>query len=187
MATRWRLDGHKCVVTGGSKGLGRACAEELLALGAQVLITARGEAELTSVGAALNKEHGGRLSCTAADVSTEEGRAKLVESVEREFGGALDILVNNVGTNDRKPAIDVQPSEYDSMVATNQTSAFFLCTLCLPLLRKSENPSVVNVSSLAGIRSSGNRYSNHMYSEENKLNGGYHCSYLCIHQNSFHV
>jgi Tropinone reductase 1 len=156
MSSRWRLEGSRCIVTGGSKGLGLACVGEFLELGASVLFTARGKEELERVHADLAKVHGSeRVHCLAADVSTAEGRTALVSKASELWDGALDVLVNNVGTNDRKPAVDVAPAEYDAMVATNQTSAFFLCTLCLPLLRKSENGSVVNVSSLAGIRSSG--------------------------------
>ena len=57
--------------------------------------------------------------------------------------------------HDRCPAADVEAQKYEAMVATNQTSAFFLCTMCLPMLRESPRASIVNVSSLAGIRSSG--------------------------------
>ena len=157
MSSRWRLDGYNAIVTGGSKGLGRACVEELLELGANVLITARGEAELQAVSDELIIKHPGRLSFIAADVSTEDGRAKLIERATELFdAGVVDILVNNVGTNDRKPASDVTAADYEKLVSTNQTSAFFLSTALLPMLRKSTNgASVVNVTSLAGIRSSG--------------------------------
>ena len=163
MSSRWRLDGYNAIVTGGSKGLGRACVEELLELGANVLITARGEAELQAVSDELIIKHPGRLSFIAADVSTEDGRAKLIERATELFdAGVVDILVNNVGTNDRKPASDVTAADYEKLVSTNQTSAFFLSTALLPMLRKSTNgASVVNVTSLAGIRSSGTGVSSH--------------------------
>ena len=145
--SRWRLDGFKIVVTGGSKGLGRATVEECLALGASVLFTARGREELDRVQASLAAVHGaGRVHTMAADVSTADGRAALVARVAELWGGTLDVLVNNVGTNDRRPAADVTAEGFESMIATNQTSAFFMCTLCLPLLRKSSQklkPSTV--------------------------------------------
>lgn len=90
----------------------------------------------------------------AADVSEATGRAALVVHVA-ELWGSLDILVNNVGTNKRQRVEDSTDEEYRTMVATNMDSAFFLSRDCLPLLRKSGYASVVNVSSLAGVRSSG--------------------------------
>jgi Tropinone reductase 1 len=155
-ASRWNLAGMRCIVTGGSKGLGLACVAEMLQLGAHVLLTARGEAELLSAAEALKAKHGSeRVHVLAADVSTGEGRTSLVARAAELWNGELDVLVNNVGTNMRKRVEEATAEEYDVMVNTNQSSAYFLCQACLPLLRKSSCASVVNVSSLAGIRSSG--------------------------------
>ena len=154
-ASRWRLDDYKVIVTGGSKGLGRAIVAECLSLGACVLFTARGRDDLDAAQAAFEGAHGGRVHSLAADVSTSEGRAALVERATALWGGALDVLVNNVGTNDRKVAAEVTPEGYESLQSTNQASAFFLSTACLPLLRRSAHASVVNVTSVAGVRSSG--------------------------------
>ena len=111
---------------------------------------------LKKVQAELASEFGeGVVDVVAADVSSEEGREAVVSRASDLFDGVLDVLVNNVGTNDRKPAAEVTAASYDGLVATNQTSAFFLCTQCLPLLRRSARASVVNVTSLAGVRSSG--------------------------------
>ena len=157
--SRWRLDGVRCIITGGSRGLGLACVQEFLELGASVLFTARGAGELDRVHAELVAVHGSeRVHKIAADVATSQGRAALVAEAQRLWDGTLDVLVNNVGTNKRKPVDEVAEEEYDEMVATNQSSAFFLCQLCLPLLRRSTcrgGASVVCVSSLAGLRSSG--------------------------------
>ena len=142
-------------MTGGTKGLGLACVHEFLALGASVIITARSVEELEALRTSLSVAHPNRVHVVAADVSTSDGRTELVARAKDIFEGVLDVLVNNVGANDRKPAVEVDEAGYDRLVATNQTSAFFLCTQCLPLLRESSQASVVNVSSLAGIRSSG--------------------------------
>ena len=155
MPGRWDLKGMTCVVTGGSKGLGLACVTEMLQLGASVLLTARGVDELEAVHKQHSAQHSGRVHILAADVSEASGREALVSRVVELWGGSLDILVNNVGTNKRQRVEDSTEDEYQQMVATNQDSAYFLCKLCLPLLRKSSYPSVVNVSSLAGVRSSG--------------------------------
>ena len=127
----------------------------MLQLGASVLLTARGAEELERVHKECSAQHEGRVHILAADVSEANGRAALVARIVELWGGALDILVNNVGTNKRQRVEDSTDEEYQQMVATNQDSAYFLCKLCLPLLRKSDRASVVNVSSLAGVRSSG--------------------------------
>ena len=90
-----------------------------------------------------------------ADVSTAAGRDALIAKATELWGGGLDVLVNNVGTNRRARVEEATEDDYRAMVTTNLDSAFFLCKLALPLLRNSRHASVVNVSSLAGIRSSG--------------------------------
>jgi Tropinone reductase 1 len=155
-AIRWGLVGKRCIVTGGTKGLGLACVKEFLELGAIVLFTARDQEALTSTQDTLAKSYGKeRVHTFAADVSSAPGRDLLIAHAKDLFGGALDVLVNNVGTNIRKPVSEASEEDYHTMVSTNQSSAFFLCKLCLPLLLASSAPCVVNVSSLAGLRSSG--------------------------------
>ena len=134
--SRWSLDGYHCIVTGGSKGLGLACVSEMLQLGATVLMTARGEADLASAASTLSSQYGSRVHTIAADVSTAEGRMALVARATELWGGVVDVLVNNVGTNRRKSVEEATEDDYDEMVRTNQTSAFFLCKACLPLLRR---------------------------------------------------
>ena len=165
--TRWDMGGLKCIVTGGSKGLGRACVEEFLELGAFVLFTARGADELARVATELRGQYNDddveRVYTLAADVSTAAGRDALIAKATELWGSGLevqnrlDVLVNNVGTNRRARVEEATEDDYRAMVTTNLDSAFFLCKLALPLLRNSRHASVVNVSSLAGIRSSGTR------------------------------
>jgi len=147
----------RCLVTGGSKGLGLACAEEMLKLGAMVVLTARGAADLNKVQAVLNVEHPGRIFSVVADLSGPSGRETAVAKLVELWGpdARLDVLVNNVGTNKRKRVDEVDANEYHMMVATNQDSAFFMCKLCFPMLCRSSHASIVNVSSLAGLRSTG--------------------------------
>lgn len=118
-ATLWSIQDRTAVVTGGSKGLGRAIVEELLEQGCSVLTCAR---DITPL-AELQESSDGRCVCVEADVSTASGRAKLLAAVEEKFGdGGLDILVNNVGTNLRKPSTDYTDEEYEMLHATNQAS-----------------------------------------------------------------
>jgi Tropinone reductase 1 len=150
---RWSLEGRRAVVTGATKGIGRAVVGELCGLGAEVLLVARDEAgvrrEVEELRGAGYRAHG-----AAADAATEEGLREIVAAAERQLGGA-DILVNNVGTNIRKKALDYSVEEYEWLLRTNLTSAFELSRLFHPMLKRSEAASIVNMVSVAGIVSVG--------------------------------
>jgi Tropinone reductase 1 len=154
----WRLEGKRLVITGSTKGIGLHAAREALNLGAHVLLVSRSESDLFAVRAKLLSELGTpeeAIACHACDVGTAEGRATLVAAAAERWGGACDALVNNVGTNVRKPIGEVSPEEYNLMFQTNCSSCFFLCQAFQPLLEKGRSPTVVNVSSVAGVTSSG--------------------------------
>ncbi|MBX0334686.1 SDR family oxidoreductase [Pontibacter sp. HSC-14F20] len=146
-AARWLLSGKKAVVTGGSKGIGAAIVEEFIGLGAEVMAVARKEADLQQLQAKFPKAG---LHALVADVSTTEGRQKLLDRVQTLWG-ALDILVNNVGTNIRKPVTDYTPEEYDFVMSTNLRSAFELSRDFYPLLKASAQGNIIQVTSVAGL------------------------------------
>jgi len=91
----------------------------------------------------------------ACDVATASGRADLLAMIKLIWGGALDILVNNVGMNVRRRMIDATETDYRTIMATNVDSCFFLSQAVLPGLRASPFASVVNISSAAGLTSTG--------------------------------
>ena len=148
---RWRLDGARALVTGGTKGIGLAVTRELLDLGAHVLVAARGAAEDPALDAALKDR---RLHLVKADVATAAGRQRLVASLPGSWD-ALDILVNNVGTNIRKPSLAFTEDEYRSVLDTNLTSAWELTRLLQPALKASGHGRIVNIGSVAGARAVG--------------------------------
>ncbi|MCC9167082.1 SDR family oxidoreductase [Pontibacter harenae] len=143
---RWSLSGKKAVVTGGSKGIGEAIVKEFVALGAEVLAIARKQTDLD----VLQQESASGVEVLAADVSTAEGRAAVQEKVV-QLWGSLDILVNNVGTNIRKPTAEYSAEEYDVVMNTNLRSAFDLNKRLYPLLKKAEQGNIIHVSSVAGL------------------------------------
>ncbi len=153
MNNRWSLAGKKALVTGGSKGIGLAIAQELLSLGAQVAIVARSAKDVQERLGAWEKE---RLPAfgIAADVATAEGRQTLIQWLGDTLGG-LDILVNNVGTNVRKKSPDYTPDECAFLLQTNLMSAWELCRAAYPLLKNAAGGSIVNISSVAGKRGGG--------------------------------
>lgn len=150
-ASRWRLDGHGALVTGASKGIGHACARELLGLGADVLMVARDEAHLEQVAADLAEEFpDSRIETFAGDLSQQEQRLELFDWVA-DLDANLSILVNNVGTNIRKPTLDYTEAEYRFLIDTNVISAFELCRLAHPLLAEHGSAAIVNVGSVSGL------------------------------------
>lgn len=149
--THWKLTGQRALITGGTKGIGLAIAEEFLQLGAKVFITARNEEQVQRQVENWRKE-GFEVEGLAADMSQSKDREKLMQAIEVYWGG-LDILVNNVGTNIRKRIQDYTESEYRHIMQTNLDSVYHLCQMAHPLLKAGNQSSVVNISSVAGMTS----------------------------------
>lgn len=152
MATnRWRLEGQTALVTGASVGIGRAIAAELLGLGAEVLIVARDEAQLAATAHELAEEFGAdAVRHFAADVGDAEQRREIFDWIE-DLGSGLQILVNNAGTNQRKPSMDYGEEEWREIFETNLFAAFELSRFAFPLLSQHASSSIVNVGSVSGL------------------------------------
>lgn len=145
----WTLTGKKALITGATKGIGLAIAQEFLALGAEVMIVAR-DADAIEQQLQSYRQQGLTVQGVAADVSTSKGRQSIIQHLQQDFGH-LDILVSNVGTNIRKQTVDYTEDEYHSILQTNLTSVFELCRLSYPLLKHRNQSSIVNVGSVAGL------------------------------------
>ncbi|XP_020203587.1 tropinone reductase homolog At5g06060 [Cajanus cajan] len=152
--SRWSLKGTTALVTGGTRGIGHAVVEELAEFGATVYTCSRNEAELN---ACLKewKEKGFSVSGSVCDASSPPQREKLIQQVASAFNGKLNILVNNVGTNVRKPTIEYTSEEYSKLMTTNLDSGYHLCQLAYSLLKASGNGSIVFISSVASLSSVG--------------------------------
>jgi tropinone reductase I len=148
-ATRWSLQDRVFLVTGASAGIGAAVAAELLGFGATVLAVARRPEPLQAAVAAWQQQ-GLAAHALAADVSRAADRAALLAAVQTRFG-RLDGLINNVGTNIRKPTTAYSDEEYQHVLQTNLDSAFHLSRLAHPLLQAGGAGCIVNISSVAGL------------------------------------
>ena len=142
MSSSWRLDGRTALVTGGSRGIGFAIAEELVALGAKVMVVARSQEGVDEVTATL------RVAGLAADVTSAEDRARIVAFVRER--GALHVLVHNAGGNIRSPLIGYDDATIEHMIALNLTSPVLLSRDLYPHLRAAGDASVIHVGSVAG-------------------------------------
>lgn len=150
-ASRWRLDGRTALVTGASKGIGLACARELAALGADLLLVARDEAHLDSVRGELADEFPQQdIGAFAGDMAEREQRLELFDWIA-DRGSSLSVLVNNVGTNRPMPTLDYAEDDYRALFETNLFSAFELCRLAFPQLAEHGAAAIVNVGSVSGL------------------------------------
>ncbi|MDH3646331.1 MAG: SDR family oxidoreductase [Gammaproteobacteria bacterium] len=147
--SRWRLDGQKALVTGGTRGIGHAITTELLELGAEVLVVARNSDRLDRC---LREwqQRGFSVKGLSADLSKSSGWESVVAAVAVD-SDRLDILVNNAGTNIRKSTTEYTVAEYDQILQTNMSSVWSLSRLLYEPLRKSRNSSVVIIGSVAGL------------------------------------
>ncbi len=145
---RWNLKGKNALITGGTKGIGNAIVREFIDLGANVFTVARDEKTLAVIMEQMNVT--GHIDGMPADVSKPDERARIIEAVASKWD-CLDILVNNVGVNIRKKTPDYSFEEYDHIMDTNLRSAFELCRLTFPLLKKSDQGNIINISSTAGL------------------------------------
>src|SRR5271169_69367 len=142
-----KFSGKTALVTGASRGIGRASALALAKAGAQVLVHyASGAKEAEAVVAEIRKS-GGRADAIAADLAAPDGPHKLARQVRAIVGDRLDILVANAGVAKAAVIEDTTIEDFDRMFAVNVRAPFFLVQQLLPILGKGS--SVVFVSSLA--------------------------------------
>jgi Tropinone reductase 1 len=153
MTTRWTLKGKRALVTGATKGIGQAIAQEFLELGVELAIVAREKGEIDRLIGTWRKE-GFTVRGFSGDITKPAERKTMIASVENLWGG-LDLLINNAGTNIRKRTPAFSDEEYEFLLATNMTSTFELCRLAYQLLRMGGESSIVNVTSVAGLTSIG--------------------------------
>ncbi|HET7662992.1 MAG TPA: SDR family oxidoreductase [Rhodanobacteraceae bacterium] len=147
----WRLDGRTALITGASQGIGLACARELAALGANVLMVARDEALLEQARAELAEEcPAAEVLALAADLGQNEERLAVFDWIS-DLELPLSLLVNNVGNNIIKPALDYTSEDLRSLLATNLESAWDMCRLAHPHLVQHAHAAIVNVGSVSGI------------------------------------
>ncbi len=140
-----KLQGKTALVTGASRGLGKAMAKALAEAGAAVALVARGEAGLQAAAAEI-RGCGAEVELFSCDVSCEASVGALEKAVAARFGG-LDILVNNAGINLRKNLTEFTLDEWNWVMTTNLTSAFLMCRAFVPHMKARGWGRVLNLCS----------------------------------------
>jgi 3-oxoacyl-[acyl-carrier protein] reductase len=144
------LTGKHAVVTGGTRGIGRAIATYLLRAGAAVAICGRTRESVDRAATELKQSPGGDVFGHPADVSISDQVAGFFDAVESRFG-ALDILVNNAGAGIFRSIQDLTLQDWRNTIDLNLSGVFHCCHYGLPLLRKRGEGYIIQISSLAGI------------------------------------
>ena len=135
----FKLEGRKALVTGAGRGIGRACAQLLAAAGAEVLAVARSADELESLAAAQ-----AGIEPWVADV-TDPAFLSAVAGMEQ-----LDVLVNNVGTNNPQPFLEVEEAVLDQMLSLNVRAAFLVAQAAAKVMAAQGSGSIIHMSSQMG-------------------------------------
>ena len=141
-----KLSGRTALITGASKGLGKAMALALSAAGARVGLVSRNREQLNQVAVEIEKA-GGEAYAFVADVTRETE----VTALEKEFTatcGRLHILINNAGINIRKQITEFTLAEWSSVIDTNLTSVFLMCRAFVPDMKGAGYGRIINMTSI---------------------------------------
>jgi 3-oxoacyl-[acyl-carrier protein] reductase len=141
------LAGKRALVTGASRGIGRAISRRLAKGGAQVALCARGEVELRALAAEISAL-GGTALAVPCDVSQAAQVASAVEAVRAAFGG-VDLLVNNAGQVARVPLVDMAEAVYDEVLSVNLKGPYLFCRAVLPEMLARRFGRIVNIGSIS--------------------------------------
>jgi 3-oxoacyl-[acyl-carrier protein] reductase len=143
------LTGKRAIVTGGTRGIGRAIAESLLAAGSAVTICGRDGAALDVAVSEMKTKHGDRIQGRVCNVANATEVADFFAIALNTLGG-LDVLVNNAGVGAFKSTADLTIEDWSRVIDTNLSGVFYCCHAALPSLRSRGSGYIINISSLAG-------------------------------------
>lgn len=145
------LNGQIALVTGGTRGIGRAIAEKLAASGAHVIITGRSADSAAVAAAAIDTALGtNAVEGLACDVSSSEACTALMKHITEKHS-RLDILVNNAGITNDKLMLRMGDDDWKSVFATNLDGAFYLSRSATKIMMKQRSGRIINISSIVGL------------------------------------
>jgi 3-oxoacyl-[acyl-carrier protein] reductase len=146
---KMNLNGKTAIVTGATKGIGRAIAEALVREGMNVCVSARKEEEIERTVDELKGVGEGRVAGAVCDVRDDDEVKALVAHTVAEFGG-LDVLVNNAGIGLFASVEEMSPEDFRAVLETNLIGVFYCCHEAIPQMKRRGGGYIINISSLAG-------------------------------------
>jgi 3-oxoacyl-[acyl-carrier protein] reductase len=149
------LHGRSALVTGGSRGIGRACCLALARAGAKVAVNYRVESPSANLLVDEIEAAGGEAFALSADIAQRADAEMLVDETVARFG-AIDILVNNAGIWKGAPVEEISDNEWAEMLGINLTGSFHCVRAAVPAMKEARSGRIVNISSTAGQRGEAN-------------------------------
>jgi len=155
MTDPFDLTGKVAVITGSSRGIGKAIAEQLAARGAKVVVSSRKQDACEAVASAINAQHGaGSALAIAASISSKDALQDLMERTRAELG-PIDILICNAASNPHYGSLDtIDDAMFRKTLDNNILSNHWLIQLALPDMRAKRDGAIVVISSIGGLRGS---------------------------------
>ncbi len=149
------LSGKSAVITGSSRGIGRAIAEQLAAHGCKVTISSRKPGPCQDVAEALNAQYGeGSAIAVPANISSKDDLQRMVDATNDAFG-KIDIVVCNAASNPYYgPMSGIADEQFEKILSNNIISNHWLIQMCAPQMKERKDGSVIIVSSIGGLRAS---------------------------------
>ena len=147
-----QFKGRKVLITGGSRGIGKAIAMRLAADGAEIVIVGKTaephpklEGTIYTAAEEITKAGAGKVVPIQGDIRYEDSIEQIVKTTEEQLGG-IDILINNASAINLSPTEQMEPKRWDLMHDINVRGTFFMSKACLPALKKSTNAHILNLS-----------------------------------------
>lgn len=156
MSEMFALSGRAALVTGGSRGLGKAMALALAEAGAAVFLCSRNEAELAAAASEIHAATGQRIEWLVADMTDRQQVHGLAEAAMAALG-KVDILINNAGFNVPQPIDQIDDATWDRLVELNLTSCMALTRAVVPSMKQQRWGRVIHISSIMGLMSTAGR------------------------------
>jgi len=144
------LKGKTAVITGGSRGIGRAIALKMAEAGAAVAVIYMGNEDAARETCEEARSLGTKAGCYQCDVSDYAGCEQTMKQIIADFDG-IDILVNNAGVTSDKLVLGMSPEDFERVVGINLKGAFYMTKLVYSHLAKKRGGSIINISSVAGL------------------------------------
>lgn len=153
--SQFNLDGKVAIITGSSRGIGKATAEEMAANGGKVVISSRKPGPCDDVAAAINSEYGeGTAISVPANISSKEDLTNLVAETREAFG-QIDVLVCNAASNPAfGPMSKIEDAQFRKILDNNILSNHWLIQMVAPEMRERNEGSIIIVSSIGGLKGS---------------------------------
>ena len=153
---QFEMTGKTAIVTGGSKGLGKAMAEGLASAGADVVLVARNEEEVTAAATEIAETYGVQAIGMSADVSCPDAVQGVVDATIEKFG-KIDVLINNAGINIRGAVDELALDEFQKVMDINVNGVWLFARAVVPHMKSAGYGRIVNLASTLGLVGLSNR------------------------------